>query len=333
MAYLIQRGKMLAAKIESTAYTYALASPVQADLIPAFDIQYKHSIEHYQRDELLTHFAKQDHIVTRNLGELTFKMYVAGGASAGVAGYIDVPLTSCGMSKTIVAVTSVTYKPVSLFATTVSSTAAQQSCSFNVLEDGVAYGLSGCQGNVKFTFECGKPGIAEFSFKGVAVAPAAFAAPSQLATLYTPPVFTYAQLTSAVPAAWSAFEFEKFSVDLGNDITPVIDANSNLGSGGLCGYAIQDRKITGSFDPTMPAIGTKDVYAAFRAGTAGQIQTGVIPNSGGSAGNKYQLTIARAQYLGMSWAERRKTRSLGIDFEAVSQWSDADGTLLTLAWT
>lgn len=322
---LLTRKRTVYIKQESSAYQYAFSSdPVTADYVPAFDASYAASGDLNKNLEIRPDFQSLSDFPSSGMAKVSWKSYLRGGASAGVAGLLSRPLLGCGFSETIVAVTSVTYKPIS------NLTTIGNPFSVLLIEDGVGYGISGAFGTAKFNFEAGKQPFIEFEFSGAYQAIAAKTAPTGPTTPPVPPTFYNAQMS--IPPTWTA-EFEKFLLDCSTQLGDVMDANASEtnSSVGYKGKVITGRDITGSIDPTAVAPATKDVFGVWKAGTAAQVQTGVI---GSVAGNRYQITLALVQYTKPpSLAERNGYRTFGIDFAAKVAANAADGDVLSIAFT
>jgi hypothetical protein len=97
------------------------------------------------------------------LKRLTFECEVKGSGTAGTAPEIAPLLRACGLGETIVAVTSVTYAPIS---------SAHEAVTFYFFEGGrKRHHLLGSRGNVTFRLEAGGLLIAAFDFVGHHVEP------------------------------------------------------------------------------------------------------------------------------------------------------------------
>lgn len=93
-----------------------------------------------------------------HLLDVTFKCEVKGSGTAGTAPEIGPALEACGMDETIVAVTSVTYQPVST---------AHESVTIYYYEGGrKLHIITGCRGDVSFALDAGGICWAMFKFTG-----------------------------------------------------------------------------------------------------------------------------------------------------------------------
>ena len=314
------RNAVVGVKLEGTAYT--LNAPVAADCFYAFDASYQPSGELFKRQETRDHFGRFDGIPGIATGQISFKVTIVGSGTAGTAPHFQDALSACGMSETIVAATSVTYKPVSTF----DGAGDNQGATYTVaiFEDGVRYAIKGAQGSVKFTCKAGEPLVAEFSFSGGYVAPIDVSVPTPAGvSTEVPPTFLSAGL-STIGTYTPVFESLEF--DMARALSPVTDAND---ANGTKGFEITGHDPVGSFDPDMVLIATNDYFAQWRAGTTGTITTGTI----GSAGNQIQMVATRCQYDAHSMDEAEGRRKLGSSFIITTSTSASEGDDFSLAFT
>lgn len=324
MGKIIIRKQVFAVKAEASQYTYnwSASAPAGADLIPCMGtVTYNPTDEPIKNETLLTHFGKLDDVPTFAKVEFKGRCYLNPSGTAGTAPLLGTLLKAAGFSETVVAVTSVTYKPVAASATLNTTFSAM------LIEDGYGMGASGCQvTDLAFILEAGKPCIMEFTIRGAYQAVVAKTAPSLPSTLPVAPVFSGASV-NGLPS-WTTPEFRNWKLNVKNVVGDVIDANSSTNYG-FKGVQITDRSIDGSIDPTWdPA--TADPFSAWRAGTTGAIGTGVI---GSGSGNRLQFTVPRAQYNGPSMEDRNGYRAHTWPFDVKVPANSADGDDFSLAFT
>jgi hypothetical protein len=128
----------------------------------------------------------------------------------------------------------------------------------------------------------------------------------------TAPSFRGATFATNIGGAYSPVGVENFVLDVGNRIAIRRDIND---ANGVVGARITGRRSFGSYDPEMVLVATEDFYANQRAGTAGTIGTGDI---GGTAGNIYSLSVARAVLRPISMNENDGIRKLEVPFSVSS---------------
>ena len=109
------------------------------------------SIEPIQSDEvsrdlIRSYLGNYDTLLANTRAQVTITVEMAGSGSAGVKPHYGCLFTSCGMSETIVANTSVTYAPVS---------SNFDSCTIVYNADGVQHKLTGCRGTYSLSCEVG----------------------------------------------------------------------------------------------------------------------------------------------------------------------------------
>jgi hypothetical protein len=224
------------------------------------------------------------------------------------------------MEETVNAAVSVVYTPLSVFNGTGGNPG--QSYSVSVLENGVRYAIHGAFGNFTLTAGVGggEPGFLTFTFTGgyVAVADDALEAPTYQTT--TAPAFQGATFATNIGGAYTPKGINTLEFDLGNTVTLGRDVND---AAGIYGARITGRRSFGSFDPEMVLVATEDFFGNQRAGTAGTIATGVI---GSTAGNKWQLSIARAVLRPIELQDREAIRALTVPFAVSSLPTAVEGT-------
>ena len=129
-------------------------------------------------------------------------------------------------------------------------------------QDGILYIALGCRGNVSFNVDSAGVGRLNFNFSGMYGSKTDVAVPAATYDNDTlqPPVFRNATATiDRTAAAVSAM-----SLDSGNSVVFPGDPNQAEGFGVP---EITNRNITGSVDPLEVLVATRDIMAAFRAGT------------------------------------------------------------------
>lgn len=207
------------------------------------------------------------------LRRLTFECEVKGSGAAGTAPELGPILEACGMSETIVASTSVTYKPVS---------SGHESVTFYFYEGGrKRHKLTGARGNVTFRLDAGGILLAAFDFIGHYTGP----------TDVTQPVPTY---NSQVPKAAigltvtlngvTAIVARSWQFALNNEIAtpPSLAAADGYGE-----IVITKRNVTGEIVIETELDSVIDLDLLLSAGTRFAFGSGTI---GSTAGNRVAVT-------------------------------------------
>lgn len=235
-----------------------------------------------------------------------FAVELKGSGSAGVAPQaLGDLLQACGMSETVVASTSVTYKPL-------SDLSLHKSVTIGLRQGGNYRIAKGCRGTVSFTFNAGEIVKANFNMVGKIESESAAAAPAPSFEAGTPPPF----LNAAFTIAGTEFPIAVLTLDLANTLSIAPDPNEPDGFGAI---RITARATRGTIDPEEQLISTKDFVGTLRTGTSQAIATGVI---GSTAGNRFALTVPLAYFRNVQYADREELIVTSIEFGA----EDTDGT-------
>ena len=162
---LLSRKRLILAKIEAaygtdptpTAAANAILvrnleiTPIQADVV--------------SRDLVRPYYGNSDQLLANTRVECTFEVELAGSGTAGTAPAYGPVLKACGMGETVVATTSVTYAPISTFA----SAGTSVTIYYNV--DGVLHKVTGARGTVDMSCQLGQIPVLKFSMVGIYNAP------------------------------------------------------------------------------------------------------------------------------------------------------------------
>lgn len=245
------------------------------------------------------------------LWQVTFDALVKGSGAAGTAPEFGALLRACGLGETIVALTSVTYAPVST---------GFESVTLYVYEDGKLYKITGCVGNVAHAGEAGGAGKLSFTFTGhkLAITDETLVSPT-LDTTEAPIIKSAGFTIDSYAAAISALNF-----DMGNQVIMPPDINASDGFGEI---QITDRDINGTIDPEDVLIATNDFISDWEAGTEMALTTGVI---GGTVGNRFQISMPAVSYRDASLGDRDGLRTMELPYGAHESSGD-DG--VSLAFT
>lgn len=286
----------LAAKIETTEGTKETLA--LADAILVSNVKFSPDIEMYARDALRGTLSRDLSVSGKQKAAISFDIEMKGSGTAGTAPDWGKMMKGCGYSETIVALTSVTYKP--------ATNNLSNSMTLGVYMDGVISRIWGARGNVKAAMNAGKPGILSFEFQGAAfeVVDGALLAPSY--TIIIPPAFLNASLLLDSYAAICA----KVDFDTANILALRESINS---SSGFLSCLITGRNPKGSMDPELSLVAAYDFFGKWKTpGTLGQLQLA----ANGGAGNIATITFPKVRYAKIASEDRNGIRTLGLDFEA-----------------
>lgn len=287
MGRILTNRQVVAAKVEVTEGTLETLAAADANAQILEPAKFEANIAMFERKLMDVSYSNFKQITGTRLAQISFKCENKGSGTAGTAPAIGKLLRACGFGETVVAVTSVTYAPVSALASIPTLTVA-------VYVDGVKKAIKGARGNVKYESQDGQPGFYEFTFIGVydSVADVALLTPSGVET--TVPV---ALLTAQFSVqTFSAF-CSKVSFDMGNTLTPRPDINTGAG---YISTLLTGRAPKATFDPELELVATHDFYGRLLAGT-----TGVLTwRHTGSAGNICIFSAPVCQYTKIGDGDR-----------------------------
>lgn len=306
---MIVSRRVILAKIEATQGVDALPVPA-TDAVRVENPQFAWSDPRiFEPNSAKPSFGAEQSLYGGALGQLTFDVILKGSGAAGTAPEIGPLLRACGLDETLVVSTSATYAPVST---------GQESASIHFHKDGKLYKLLGALGDAEFVAEVGQPCKVSFTFTGHVVGPTDIALPAQTLNATVPPVFLGAAFTSDAFAA----KISSLSFGLGNEIAKPADVSAADGFGDL---RFTDRAVAGSFDPEETLIANYDWEAKWQANTLVNLTTGVV---GSVAGNRWQATMAKAQYREIGEGDRDKISIFELGFTAVENAGDDELSLV-----
>lgn len=292
---MLTQRRVIAAKVEAVEGTAETLTASEAGILvfaPKADLD----IAQYKRDPARVVLSQMPSVSGKRSGKLSFSVELKGSGTAGTAPPIlGVLLKGCGFSETVVAVTSVTYKPAS---------SSIPSLTLAGYEDGVIKKLWGARGTVKITAKAGDVVMFDFEFTAAdfSVTDGALLAPTYDAIVPKP--FLSAAFTLAAYAAIIG----KMDLDIGNTVT--LRESANSGSGNLSAM-IMNREPKGSIDPEMVTVATSDYFGLWRSGTTAAISTVI----GATAGNICTITAPAARYSKISDTDKSGIAAVGLDFD------------------
>lgn len=244
-----------------------------------------------------------------SLISITFDAEIKGSGAAGTAPEIGPLLRGCGFAETIVAATSVTYKPAS---------SGHESLTFWLYEDGMKYVVTGCRGTVTGSLATGATGKLSFTFTGHFSGPTdvALATPTYNATV--PPALIN------VPFSIDSYSavISKLDFDMGLTLAKPDNIAATDGYGQL---QITGRACTGTIDPEASLVAAYDWVTKWKSSAAYALTTGAI---GGTAGNKCTISMPAVVYSEISSGDRDGILTREIKFQAVESSGDDEISLL-----
>ena len=311
----LTRKKFLIAKIESTygtdpspvggsdavQVTNLEITPIESDNVQA--ASYQGFIGNSTRGTL----------VANKRVSVTFDVELAGSGTAGTAPAFGPLLKSCGLSETIVSMTSVTYAPVST-----SFSSATIYCFY----DGTQHKITGARGTVSFNLTAGQFAVASFQFIGIYNAPdgtalsGSFTVANQAAALEV----NDTNVTTATFSGVTSSRIESIDLALNNELLYKETASNKE-------VLITNRAAGGTCVLEAPAIGTTDFFAKAVAVATGS--TSIV--LGATSGNIVTMNAAQTDITGCSYGDTNGVISLSMPYLALP--TTAGNNEMSLAFT
>lgn len=255
------------------------------------------------RPAVRTSFGKLQKIFGGTLKMISFDVEMKGSGTAGTAPELGPLLKSCGMTETIVAVTSVTYA----FSSTLSD---YKSLTIWYYQDGTVHKMTGCVPmSVSFNADVGSTPKWSFSFVGHDAGRTDLALATPTYTSTAPVAFIGATFTIQSYAAIVS----KLSLDFGLTTAKPSSVNATDGFGQLL---ITGRDPTGSIDPQDTLVATHDWLGKFKTGASGTLTTGTI---GSTAGNRWAMSVGKLYYDAPSPGDVSGVRTLSVPFSITDE--------------
>lgn len=256
-----------------------------------------------ERNAVRNSLAQLKKLYAGSLISITFDAEIKGSGAAGTAPEIGPLLRGCGFAETVVAATSVTYKPAS---------SGHESLTFWLYEDGMKYVVTGCRGTVTASLQTGQTGKFSFTFTGHFSGPSdvALATPTYNATV--PPVLIN------VPFAIDSYSavISKMDFDMGLTLAKPDSIAATDGYGQM---QITGRAVSGSIDPEAALVAAYDWVTKWKSSASYALTTGAI---GGTAGNKYTISMPAVVYNELSNGDRDGILTREVKFQAVESTGD-----------
>lgn len=301
------RHKVLLAKTDVTYGTDPVPTAA-ANSILAIDMKLMPMEGRDQSRELdLPNMGAQPTIPLDLMSKLTFKVELQPSGTAGTAPGWGPLLRACGCAQTIVAVTSVTYNPVST---------AHESVTLYLYIGQTLYKLVGARGTAKLTFNAQGIAYLEFEFTGLFTAAAEGTRPTPILTAFQKPLAVTNTNTPVFTLNAVALVMRSFTLDLGNEIVPrfLIGSHSVL---------ITDRSEMIEMTVEAEAMSLINPYTL----AANQTQVPVVLNHGTVAGARVKINAPLCQIQRPSGIENSQgiaewpLRAVPIQNAGNDQWT------------
>lgn len=272
-------------------------TPAGADAVQVLSISpnLAESVRVVERNTRQSTLGRLKPIFGGRLISLELEVECKGSGTAGTEPEFDALLEACGLTGVNSPATSETYAP---------DTTNTKSCTIYYYFDGLLQKITGCRGNVVFSF----------TPDGLMMTFSMIGHPSGEITDIAIPTLTF-DATDRLPFIGATFTIGGFAavinelnIDLGNVVSQSVDVNQANGFGQM---RITDRNPIGSINPEMTLIANNDWLNDFTQGSELALATGVI---GGTAGNKVDLSAVKAVYTGFNLDSREGARVAAMPF-------------------
>lgn len=254
-----------------------------------------------ERPAVRANIGQLQNIFGGQLARVTFEVEVKGSGTAGTAPEVGPLLEACGMGETVVASTSVTYKPIS---------SSHDSVTIYWYEGGrKLHKLTGARGTMSVRCEAGGLAVLVFEFVGHYTDPTDQSQPAPTYNSTTPKAalnmaISLGGVTAAIARSWE--------VSLNNTIVmpPSLAAADGYGE-----VQISQRDVAGSLVIDAELDSVIDVDDQLSAGTGITFQSGTL---GSTAGNRFALNSSsnglyfRDKGFGDADGIRIRTMTFGI---------------------
>lgn len=289
---LLNRKKVLAAKIEGTAYTAESLTGTNAAMV-VFNPVFQQGAEFEQRPSQGS-FGHHPGVVSARMGTVTFTVELTGDGSGGVPLWASTFLPACRWVNS-----AGTFSPKSE-----SPGSNVKTVTIGGYQHGKYKQIHGAMGTAKINMPAGKRITIDFSFTGVWSAPTDVAI---LAPTYpTVKPFNFENSTWSIGGSWTP-KISFMNIDLGNNVVMREDAAASVG---YCGAIATDGLVTGQFDPESELVADEDYYGDWLAGT--ELALSIV-----LANDDDTITIAapKIQYTNPQEGDRNGIQIDTLDFQ------------------
>ena len=296
MAALLKERGHIAVAMETTKGT--AVAPVVADAaIEVYDPSLEPVIEIAERNPLEPSFGRRRNITGNQMRRLTPRVPLSGSGTAGTAAVWGRLLRACAMTETVVVSTSVTYAPVTAFA-------SQETVTIDVYRGEKRWRLVGVMGNPKLIISQNEVPMYEFTFMGIYVASADSAPLAPTFPNVNPPN------PVSVTVTWNSITLicTALEIDLANDVQMRQDIGQ---ASGYRHAVIVERDPSATADAEDELVATVDWEEQVRLATAGVLS---IVISGG-AGNIHTFSAPVVQIVAAPLVERNGLLVRNLQFK------------------
>lgn len=295
---------------ESTYGTDATPAGTDALLVRNLEITPLQS-DVVSRELIRPYLGNYEQLLANQRVEITFDVELAGSGTAGTAPKWSAAMTSCGMSETIVASTSVTYAPIS---------SSFDSCSIYFNNDGVRHRITGCRGSFALNCEVGSIPTITFTMMGIYNAPTDTALPTATYTNQADPVVFKQGNTSAFQLFSYAGILQSVNYDQANAMV-----YREL-VGGSKEVLITNRTPNGTAVVEAVALATHDFFTDATGASTGNLTF----QHGQTAGNIFTFTASQVDLGSPTYSDQDGIQMLNLPYVATPTTSGNDEVSIVL---
>lgn len=290
--------------------------------IMCYDVSMDFGDANQPRTDYSDHFGKYAEVAQPQWGKVSFKQSFLTGGVAGTQPYNNLIIAYAGHQITDNTTVSTVIKPWTNKVTdTASLWGPKDSVSFALWEDGIKYRFKGgAPSQCALVFEIGKPAYWEFAFTGAFVQ----TEDEAMGTVVTTPAPAPIQFIGASVIDINALNFAmtSFRIDYNYSVGKIVSIND---ANGVLGFVTTDRRLRFKCDPAMEYKADYDFFDKWK--TAAIVP---IDISAGTAANRMQLAITKAQFDAPKPGTREMIRTLDLEGSILSSGTEGDDFTLTL---
>jgi hypothetical protein len=258
---ILQRRRVILAKTETTYGTDSVPTgAANAILIRNLDVT-PLDAEIVSRDLVRPYFGNMDQIIAAQKVQVTFEVELQSSGTAGSAPAYAPLLLACGLSETLVASTSATYRPVSGTFSSVSIYFQPQS---SVSASSPLHRLTGARGNVEIVMNAKSLPVLKFTFTGLYNAVADATNLTATYTAFRTPLAVNRANTPTFSFLGFAGIMSEFSLNLNNEVV----YRNLVGNESVI---LTDRMAGGTVMFEAPTITSKNYWADALSSTLGNM--------------------------------------------------------------
>ena len=293
---LLSRKRLILAKSETTYGTDSVPAGTDAVLVRNLEIIPLES-DVVSRDLIRPYLGNSTQLLANSRVRCTFEVEMAGSGTAGTAPRYDSLLKACGLSATIVASTSVTYRPVS---------SSFGSCTIVYNIDGVQHKLTGARGTVSMNCQLGQIPTFNFEMTGIYNAPTDTAQPSVTYANQAQPLIFKEGNTQAFTFFGHLGCLSSVNFNLANSIVyrELVGCTKEV--------LITDRQPTGEVVIEAPTIATKDYFTEAVNSTGGALSF-----AHGVSGNRITFTASNVDITQPTYSDQDGIHMLNLPYVAL----------------